>query len=338
MFFVLLFAAFVVPMGGTALLVVFGPHPYVLNGEGPGLEWLKEKSFQDGSLVLVRRYETESEAARAARDVADAVSDRLTRNPHNVARYYRSDRDRHGLVLPVGEYVVHVGAPSAEGVEKRFRALGFVRENPDRNPLSTALDDHFPLTLAGFGGYIAFLGLFMVRGGAWAARVAPDKAAVPVPLSTLRSRLMEINRLNLPFQVTEVRPGRFVADWRIVDAKWIGVMQAGGLRSAHRVFVDLDETQHKARVLDRAGMIRWEADGVGRFVGGLSFFQGIVFAQFERGRMVGLLYDRKTGWSIREGYNYRFDLAEMKRPLIEAVTRSGWTWQPVVTFFRPIGG
>ena len=29
---------------------------------------------------------------------------------------------------------------------------------------------------------------------------------------------------------------------------------------------------------------------------------------------------------------------EMKNPLIQAILESGWTFAPVVTFFRPLGG
>lgn len=335
--FVLLVAGIALPMGAMFAMALLGPPLYVLSGEGPGAEWLEERAFPDGSLVLVHRYETENEAVRAARRTVDTVSDGSAKNAFNVMRYYRSDRDRHGLVLPVGEYVVHVGAPSKEGVEARFQALDFVRENPQKNPLWVAFTDHAPIMFAGMGAYFVLYGLSMSRGASWAARVKPDAVAGPVPLSTLRGRLLEINQLNLPFHVTEERPGRFVAEWRIADARWIGLTEAGGLRKVHRLHIDLDERQHKARVLDRMQNIRWEA-GRPRAVFSLAFFQGITFFQFERGMKAGLLYDRQAGWSIREAYSYRFSLSEMKGPLIEAVTQSGWTWQPVMTFFRPIGG
>lgn len=285
----------------------------------------------------MRRYGTGSEADRAARRIADAVPTGSQSSTFSVTSYNRSDNDRHGLVLPVADYVVQVEAPSAQVVEARFRALGFVRENPDKNPLWVALTDWVGATLGGIAVYAVLYGLMMVRLGSWASQVTPEPAAIPVPLSTLRNRLMAINRLGLPFQVTEVRHGRFVAEWRIVDAKWLGLMQAGGLRSVHSLHIDLDERQVKARVLDKGYTVRWETDGM-RLKSGFSFFRGITFAQFERGWMAGLLYDRQTGWSVREGYNYRFNLAEMKAPLTQAVMQSGWTWQPVVTFFRPIGG
>ena len=34
----------------------------------------------------------------------------------------------------------------------------------------------------------------------------------------------------------------------------------------------------------------------------------------------------------------RFHLPELKNPLIQATVESGWTFAPVVTFFRPLGG
>lgn len=35
---------------------------------------------------------------------------------------------------------------------------------------------------------------------------------------------------------------------------------------------------------------------------------------------------------------YTFNLNEMKQPMIEIIRYAGWTFRPVITFFRPIGG
>lgn len=334
-FFVLVFAGILAPVGAALVTALMGPPAYVLSGEGPGAEWFEERAFSDGSHILVRRYDNEGEAEHAARRIADAVPTSFENSLLSVTRYRRSDNGGYGLVLPVDRYVVHIEAPNAETVDTRFNTLGFVRENPKKNPVWIAFTDGLPITFAAIAVYVALFGLFMIRSAAWAARISPAAAAAPMPLPTLRERLLEINRLGQPFQVKEIRPGRLVAEWRIVDARWVGVLEAGGLRYAHRIHLDLDEKERKARVVDTSQKVCWEATGA-HLVGSFSLFQGIAFAQFERGFMGGLLYDRRTGWSIREGYNYRFSLAEMKMPLIEAVTQSGWTWQPVVTFFRPI--
>jgi hypothetical protein len=79
------------------------------------------------------------------------------------------------------------------------------------------------------------------------------------------------------------------------------------------------------QVTPRGGVVGWS----------WSFFRGINFFQYERGVQVGLFF--KDGqWT--KAYNYRFNLAEMKNPLIEVIAGSGWTFAPVVTFFRPLGG
>jgi hypothetical protein len=51
---------------------------------------------------------------------------------------------------------------------------------------------------------------------------------------------------------------------------------------------------------------------------------------------MGLFY--KDGRWTTTAYNYRFLLSEMKNSLIEVTIESGWTFAPVVTFFRPLGG
>jgi hypothetical protein len=84
---------------------------------------------------------------------------------------------------------------------------------------------------------------------------------------------------------------------------------------------------------DRDRTISW-GGGVARLGGSWSFFRGITFFQYERGALFGLFF--KDGHWTTTAYDYRFCLAEMKNPLIQAVVGSGWTFAPVVTFLRPL--
>ena len=174
----------------------------------------------------------------------------------------------------------------------------------------------------------------LFRGGAWAASIASAPGVAPVSAETLRARLLAVNDFDLPFQVREEgRRGRLVAEWRIADARWLGLMEAGGLTAAHQVHLELDLKAHRVLAQARSWAISWSA-GVPHLGRSWSFFRGINFFEFERGALVGLFF--KDGRWTTTAYNYRFHLAEMKNPLIQAVVGSGWTFAPVVTFFRPL--
>ena len=67
-----------------------------------------------------------------------------------------------------------------------------------------------------------------------------------MPEETLRARLLAVNDLDLPFQLREEGPnGRLVAEWRIADDRWVGLMEAGELTKAHQVYLKLDPGAHR---------------------------------------------------------------------------------------------
>ncbi len=57
---------------------------------------------------------------------------------------------------------------------------------------------------------------------------------------------------------------------------------------------------------------------------------GVGFFQTEKRKVFGLQLDEHGHFAPELSYAYKFTLQEMKSPLIDAVTRAGWTWRPVV--------
>ena len=57
---------------------------------------------------------------------------------------------------------------------------------------------------------------------------------------------------------------------------------------------------------------------------------GIVFFQYEHQRVFGLQLDDGGRFKPELSYSYTFNLDELKSPLKEAITRSGWTWRPTL--------
>jgi hypothetical protein len=332
------FAGMILPIAVGIWLAFSGPPPYLLREDGLGPEWAEPTphDFPDGSSVTVYAYPDEAAAREGAGAVLKAVPRESTELQPGRTRYTRRDNGRRGLVLALGSRVIHIEAADDGKVDARLGGLPFVGENPEKGLMTLLFTRYLlPALLGVVGFFLAWLAL-LYRGGSWAAAIPSAPSVAPVPAETLRARLLAVNDLGLPFRVREERPGgRLVAEWRIVDACWLGLVEAGGLTKAHQVYLELDPGAHKVRTQDRDRTVSWSG-GVARLGWSWSFFRGIDFFHYERGALVGLFF--KDGRWTTTAYDYRFHLAEMKNPLIQAIVESGWTFAPVVTFFRPLGG
>jgi hypothetical protein len=335
LYFVAVFAGIVLPVVGGLLLAAFGPEPYLMREDQLGPEWNVPRQFPDGSEVMVSAYPDAATARDTAAALVHSIPVRSKSKALHRYRYHRSDREAHGLVLAVGNRIVQVEAPEEPVVDARFASLPFVIENPQPGLLWVLFEHHLRAFGVGFALYTLLWGVLMLRGGGWAARIAPPGGTPPVAAEVLSARLRAINALDVPFKVHE-EAGRLVAEWRISDARWTRRLEAGGLKMTHRVRMALDPATHKVRVQDTVRTLSWRA-GVGSVGWSFSSFRGISFVQCTRGVAVGLLFKDGT-WAVTPAYNYRFDVTEMKNPLIEVIVQSGWTFNPVVTFFRPLGG
>jgi hypothetical protein len=330
------FAGMIAPIALGLVLWFSGPPPYLLHEDRIGPEWTPPAphAYPDGSSVTVYTYPDEAAARQGAGATLQAVPRNATEFLPGRTRYTRRDDGRRGLILALGSRVIHIEAVDDGTVDARLADLPFVVENPEKGLMTLLFTRHLlPVLLGGTGFFLLWLAL-LFRGGAWAASIAPAPDAAPVPAATLRARLLAINDLGLPFRVhAEGRRGRLVAEWRIADARWIGLMEVGGLAKAHQVYLELDSGTHRVLAQDRDRTVSW-GGGVAHLGWSWSFFRGINFFHYERGAAVGLFF--KDGRWTTTAYDYRFHLPEMKNPLIQAIVASGWTFAPVVTFFRPL--
>lgn len=336
-YFVLVFAGLLLPLGAALHATVFGPPPYVLVGDGPGPEWLSEHRSPEEGRILVRRYDNAEEARAAARRLVDSIPKSFTETTADRIRYRHRESGRSGLVLTLSNVVVHLTAPDAALLASHLESLDFVAENPEANWLWVATTQHMQATIAAGVAYLALYAVFMCRGAGWAARIAPARGASRVAADALRQRILEINDLNVPFRIQASPTGRLLAEWQVTDARWSRLFQSGSLRQVRHLQLELDPGARKVRVIETARTLQ-SARGPFSFALGFAWSRGVGFSGLEAGRQIGLTHDPERGWILREDYSYRFDAYEMKAPLIEAITASGWTWQPVLTLFRPLGG
>lgn len=181
-------------------------------------------------------------------------------------------------------------------------------------------------------GLVQVLVIFPLLGS-WAAAVGPQSE---VRLSTegLRRRLLSLNDEGLPFAVVQDSdyPSRITASWKIADEKWIELFAARGLRIQYELRMRLLEAKGVVEAQDNFKRFEYTA-GLGargiRFGSRLSFFKGISLFQYQRGVRYGVIF--KDGeLKIDYAYNYRFSMPEIKNPIVDIVTESGWTFKPVV--------
>ena len=179
------------------------------------------------------------------------------------------------------------------------------------------------------GSYLLLVAAYFLKGIAWATRTDATPIAQPLSVVDLRDRLIAINSLDVPFRVEPGRTDReLVAIWRYADAKWIDHARAHGMRRLHRVVLELDQPRRKVRATDYETNFDWSA---GRGGANLEwkFVTGVILFQYEHKRVFGVQMNQQGQSTPSLSYSYTFNLEEMKGPLVDAVTRSGWTWQPV---------
>ena len=169
--------------------------------------------------------------------------------------------------------------------------------------------------------------------GSWAMAIKP-KSKVSVPVEDLRNSLLLLNDDKLPFAVVQDSrdPNMISASWEIADERWIELFAVRGLTVQYELktklvgkkgFVKAQDNFRKFEYVDRTGL-----KGI-KFRSGVLFFKGISLFRYERDLHYGVIF--KAGKiKIDYGYNCAFSLAEVKNPIIDIVTGSGWEFRPVV--------
>ena len=299
--------------------------------------------YPDGTVAHVYVFAAAGEVTSAA----DAIQADLVTTSSGMRLsetfYTKSDGVR-GWMIPTGRYLVRLEGPDSEAIGKRAQLLPAVPPNPKKNPILVLATDGLRWLIVGILLYTILQVFIWGRVGSWATRVEPPPGTEPVSAEELRGRLMAINELDVPFSVLEgTRPDELIVEWKYVDAKWLGLMEAGAVKGLHRIKLRLTDPKRGVRAQDTH--YRFKAELLagnltdGRLVGGFqwNFFRGITLVQYDRESRYGL-YVRHRRLQFDAAYRYRFSVAEMKNPIIEIVTTAGWNYVPVITFNRALNG
>jgi len=294
-----------------------------------------------GDTVLLGRFVSAAQAEKAWVNYLRATGlGQLggTGDSHRGYAVTRPAGDR-AYVLATGPMLgVWTGA-SDEAIAARMQEGGF--SQPHRAPIlvagptsasarAQAPTPRLAIALPALALYLCLIVLYFFKGAAWAGSSPAQAGVESVPAAALASRLESINTLDVPFAI-ERGPGEneLIATWRYADARWVDLARAHGLRRTFRIRMTLDEATRTVRATDSFASYDWSAGPGGASIAWKSGL-GIVFFQREHTRVFGLQLDEHGRFTPELSYAYTFNVDEMKSPLRDAATRSGWTWRPTV--------
>ena len=219
--------------------------------------------------------------------------------------------------LPTEDSSRRIGAASASSA-------------PSKTQVSTRLSSNWRAMTAFLVINLLLAVFWFFKGSAWSVRQPPRPGTRPEPAVLLRDRLLALNQQDVPVQVFASPDGNTVdVSWRYADARWLDLMRVHKMRRTHKLVLGLDEHSHTARVREY-----WSAFDASTGLNDLrlnwTVARGMQFFEFEHRRVFGVQLDASGKPTGELSKAYTFNLQELKQPIIEAVTVSGWTWQPVM--------
>lgn len=182
------------------------------------------------------------------------------------------------------------------------------------------------LVAAAVGIYFAFrgLGYFQYLGGKKPGKIPPSGKNILV------NKLLALNNDSKPYQIVKGTESDLLAEWKIADATWYGIFNKNKLSTAYTAFLLIDETRHSVRCYEEYRSLTWSAGTAGPeplVHYRKSFFGGRIL--FKKTYGVGYGFRTTDPRSAGKVYEYRFDVDEIRNPVIATVEANGWEWVPV---------
>ncbi|TVL94152.1 hypothetical protein [Streptomyces sp. SAJ15] len=155
----------------------------------------------------------------------------------------------------------------------------------------------------------------------------PGDGVAPLSAEEVRVALLGLNGPDVPYVVRNGTPGEgadLVAELRIRDPAWRTFFARTQLSRTIKTRMRLVPADHEVRAMDEQLEVTWFGD------------TPRVAPPREHSR--GQVNTVSRDWTIERGADgrlgmsevFRFDTAEMKDPLRDAVLGSGWAWRGVV--------
>lgn len=327
--------------GGAALgLIITAPADFVIVKENlPAMSKIFVARDNPNTEFCVIELPSAQEAKAKVEQVFEKTNKKtglITMGQNSVvAQYQKQDGGEFSKLMSVDNYVIDVEAKEEKELAIAYQNLNFLKENPNKSFLLEFFKKDWRVTAGIIAGYYVIFLFALWPVASWVASVG-GKKGVKLEAQALTDRLLELNQLDLPFQVVQGKNGVLAAEWKHGDAKWAGVMQANGVKAVDRLLLRVDPESQTVRAVVDTRTVSW-TEGSGKTAFMPKLFKGINFFQFNRGSLLGLSYG-EGAWKPTSAYSYKFNLNELRSPVIQAITDGGWTFKPVITFIRLIGG
>jgi len=159
----------------------------------------------------------------------------------------------------------------------------------------------------------------------------PEPGVAPIPHNELQDKLLALNDDRIPFSV-KTGPGGdegdLIAEWKIVDAAWYEIFGKANFEKSHTIRLGLSDKDNEVRVLEESREVEWNA-GAPSLSASIEVFKGRTMAS----KSFGTAYAWKSVNPLDFGqvYEYKFDVSEMKDPIAKVITKSGWSYRPVMS-------
>lgn len=156
----------------------------------------------------------------------------------------------------------------------------------------------------------------------------PASGVAPVSKDELTKRIMALGGEKVPFKLTGSDETDILVELKVVDAEWYEIFAKAGLEKTYRVYLLLSQSENEVRALEQIGEVSWKA-GVPKISFSKSSFQGRTLVQKEFGTAYAFKEAKPS--SFGKVYEYSFDVNDVKDPLIDVITKSGWSYVPVTS-------
>ncbi|MBZ9638490.1 hypothetical protein [Streptomyces sp. PSKA30] len=154
----------------------------------------------------------------------------------------------------------------------------------------------------------------------------PADGVAPRPAEEVRAALLGVNRPDVPYIIRNgaAEDADLVAEWRMAEPAWQAIFVESQLTRAVRIRMRLVPENHEVRALEES----WEVTRVGNPP------RLKISGAYSRGpdRTVSRHYtiEREENGGLEATETFRFNGADLRNPLQDAVLKSGWTWRSVI--------
>jgi hypothetical protein len=334
--------------------IVFGPDadPSLITDAKRGLDYILSDALEarisfnaSGETALAARF-ANAEAAAAALNRYGSFFQfaQVTGSDAGgwTARRFNGQGEWNHVVAAGNELYAWSGNTKENVEANRIRALGPLPASSAvvgamsassaslQAQVSTGLSSNWRAMTAFLVINLSLAVFWFFKGSSWSVRQPPHPRTRPEPATSLRDRLLALNQQEIPVQIiTSPNSDTLEITWRYTDAQWLDLMRTHKMRRTHKLVLGFDEHSHTARVREYWSTFDASA-GPDDLRLNWTAARGMQFFEFEHRRVFGGQLDANGKPTGELSKAYTFNLQELKQPIIEAVTASGWTWQPVM--------